>query len=1083
MKENLERIAGEWLKRQSIYDIPAETIRRVILLEQASPGVPVHGVPVTIPLGPAAGPHTQLTGNMIAAWACGSRVFELKTVQKLDSLEIDKPCIDALDEGYNVEWSTELSLEEAQQEYIKAWILLHILEALFTENPGNIIFNMSLGYTLEGIQTAKMDAFIEGMRQPATGTFWQKALEDTERALQERQFEEAFGTQAIRRAREIVAAFQDGRYNKPVHSVTLSTMHGCPPEEMEAIGRYLLVEKGFDTYIKLNPTLLGYDEVRHILDSTGWNRIELSEETFAKDLQYTAALDLLQSLYDVARDHNRIFSVKLSNTLANHNTGERLPGKERYLSGRPLFPITIRLAAKLAKHLKVPLDFSYCGGISSHNAKECLQAGLAPLTLATEILKPGGYLRLEPIARNMIQALNRGIPAYPSAEKLSDLAEQALRDPYYRGDYKQGHTHISKKLPVTDCFAAPCVSACPAHQEAPRYIKALAKGNAEQALAIILRDNPLPHITGVLCDHVCMTNCSRVDYEGPVQIRAVKLEAARTAKKPLQKAAPPADQSTASAKVAIWGAGPGGLACSNYLAQAGIPVTVYDRAKEIGGIPSRIIPRFRISRSDILADIERIKGLGVQFILNAPSVPDWEALQREGYTALVIATGATKGKILNLDGEGIPQVHALDFLETAHENQVLNGTTQGTVKEARDYQNVTSVVIVGGGNTAMDAARIAIRLPGKPSVHILYRRSLDEMPADREEFQAALAEGVQYHPLSLPEAIVQPGLLRIRTMRLGQKDEGGRRQPEPTDTTWNLACDLLISAIGELPDSELFAKLGIPLIERGPKQGFPQVDELTMESPQRGVYVIGDARRGPASIISAEADGRDAAFAIIRRLGQEPERLPLPKPRIDREALSRRGELLESLTTDNPDFAEREATRCLSCGTACLRCVEVCPNRANIALPIPELAGIPLKQGLQIIHLDDLCNQCGNCGFFCPYDGNPYEDKPTLFSSTAALEQSGNPGFVFLSTEKALGEPAILYRPSREGSAPTGDRSKAIQVPVQGTTTPGSTEKPPLEKLDFETWKARAATDPLLFLAWHIFTEHSYLIPLESKEF
>jgi putative selenate reductase len=240
-----------------------------------------------------------------------------------------------------------------------------------------------------------------------------------------------------------------------------------------------------------------------------------------------------------------------------------------------------------------------------------------------------------------------------------------------------------------------------------------------------------------------------------------------------------------------------------------------------------------------------------------------------------------------------------------------------------------------------------------------------------------------------------------------------------------------------------------------------------MESQTPGVFVIGDARRGPASIISAEADGRDAAFAIIRSMGKEPERLALPKPRIDREALSRRGELLESLTPDNPDFAEREADRCLSCGAACLRCVEVCPNRANIALPISEqrenpaqghpVQAQPVQQGLQIIHIDDLCNQCGNCGFFCPYDGNPYEEKPTLFSSAAALEQSTNPGFVFLNPDK---QPAILYRPAQ----------------------PGTTGEASLEKLDFEAWKTRTATDPLLFLAWQIFTEHSYLIPLQRED-
>ena len=1041
MKEILERIAGEWMSKQSIYDIPAETIHRVLEQELSSPSVPIHGVPVSIPLGPAAGPHTQLTGNIITAWACGSRVFELKTVQKMDSLEIDKPCIDALDEGYNVEWSTELSLEAARQEYLKAWISLRILGSFLSEQPGNFIFNMSLGYTLEGIQTPKMDAFIEGMRRPSATPFWKEALADTESALKDPVYERAFGAAAVRRARATLAELRDGRLDRPIHSVTLSTMHGCPPEEMEAIGRYLLAEKGFDTYIKLNPTLLGYEEVRHILDSTGWTAIELSREIFEKDLQFGAVLDLLKTLHTVAKEHNRIFSVKLSNTLANHNRGDRLPGAERYLSGRPLFPITMRLAAKLAKQSSVPLDFSYCGGISSHNVAECLQAGLAPLTLATEILKPGGYLRLEPMARELIRVLKAGVPQRPSMDKLAELAERSLKDSYYRSDYKQGHTRIAKALPLTDCFAAPCVNACPAHQEAPRYIKALGKGEAEQALAIVLRDNPLPHITGVLCDHVCMTSCSRVDYEGPVQIRAVKLETARSANLLVQKPVKAEEPDKALGKVAVWGAGPGGLACAHFLAQAQISVTIFDRADAIGGIPSRIIPRFRISRSDIMADIERIKSLGVHFSLQAPSAPDWEELQQEGYTALVLATGASQGRKLGLSGEGIPQVHALDFLEAAHAKEAYAGN--------HPYQMVKSVAVVGGGNTAMDAARMAIRLPGKPAVHILYRRSLAEMPADREEFQAALEEGVRYHPLSLPEAITKPGLLRVRTMKLGKQDEGGRRQSEPTEETWELSCDLIISAIGELPDSELFTRLGIPLWATGPKQGLPQVDERTMESPRPGIFVIGDARRGPASIISAEADGRDAAFTIIRRLGREPERLALPKPAIDREALSRRGEILESLPPDNGDFAEREAARCLSCGAACLRCVEVCPNRANVALPVPTGPGIPVEQALQIIHLDDLCNQCGNCGFFCPYDGKPYEDKPTLFSSEAALDGSGNPGFVFLTKHD------LVFRSAHPGSVP--------------------------KRLEYDEWFSRSATDPLLFLARQILTEHPYLIPAQGE--
>jgi len=297
-------------------------------------------------------------------------------------------------------------------------------------------------------------------------------------------------------------------------------------------------------------------------------------------------------------------------------------------------------------------------------------------------------------------------------------------------------------------------------------------------------------------------------------------------------------------------------------------------------------------------------------------------------------------------------------------------------------------------------------------------------------------------------------------MRLGQRDDQGRRRPEPTNETWDLPCDLIISAIGELPDTELFTKLGIPLWTTGPRQSLPQVDEQTMESPRRSVYVIGDARRGPASIISAEADGRDAAFAILRQAGLEPERLSLPKPQIDWEALSRRGEILESLSPDNPDFAEREAARCLSCGSACLRCVEVCPNRANIAIPVPTGGASPFSQGLQIIHIDDLCNQCGNCGFFCPYEGKPYEEKSTLFSSSSALEQSTNPGFAFIYTEAGKGEkPALLVRTNKALLAPAGP-----------------------EKLDYKDWQAKTSTDPIIALAWQILKEHPYLLSDQTRQ-
>ncbi|HOR48339.1 MAG TPA: putative selenate reductase subunit YgfK, partial [Rectinema sp.] len=238
------RIAGEYKAKRSIFEIPESTWLDIFEQEAESAGMPVMASTISIPLGPAAGPHTQIAPNLIAAYLSGARVFELKTVQENDHLDIDKPCIDALDEGYNVEWSTELSLEEARIEYINAWMVINLFARLWSHKPSDFLFNISVGYTLEGLKSEKMDAFIEGMRRPETGSYWEPALEELKSFVESPLFIQAFGSQALEKARSIA----DHMPVRPVHSVTLSTMHGCPPEEIERIGRYLIEEKGFDTY-------------------------------------------------------------------------------------------------------------------------------------------------------------------------------------------------------------------------------------------------------------------------------------------------------------------------------------------------------------------------------------------------------------------------------------------------------------------------------------------------------------------------------------------------------------------------------------------------------------------------------------------------------------------------------------------------------------------------------------------------------------------------------------------------------------------------------------------------------------------
>ena len=270
------------------------------------------------PIGPAAGPHTQLTQNIICAWLSGGRFIELKTVQNMDELEIPRPCIDVEDEGYNVEWSQELKLDQSANEYIKAWVLIHILHRQLGfegEAPLGTIFNMSVGYNLDGIQSLPMTRFMDRMVDAS---------------------EQIAEIQAILRAQ--FPQFADIEIpSRLTNNVTLSTMHGCPPHEMERIVRYLLEERGLHTTLKLNPTLLGKEMVLCILhDDLGFREIQIPDAVFEHDLQYDRAVELTKMLKQVAAKHNLTFGVKLSNTLAMANHKGNLPGAEMYMSGRAL---------------------------------------------------------------------------------------------------------------------------------------------------------------------------------------------------------------------------------------------------------------------------------------------------------------------------------------------------------------------------------------------------------------------------------------------------------------------------------------------------------------------------------------------------------------------------------------------------------------------------------------------------------------------------------------------------------------------------------------------------------------------------
>ncbi|MCL7454353.1 MAG: putative selenate reductase subunit YgfK, partial [Anaerolineae bacterium] len=535
------------------------------LFYQPKPDAPyaseIFGHTLATPVGPAAGPHTQLAQNILAAWLSGGRFIELKTVQIMDELEIPRPCIDMEDEGYNVEWSQELRLDQSAWEYVKAWVLIHLLHRLLgweDAAPGTI-FNMSVGYNLEGIQTAPMQRFMDRMED------------------------------ASEEIAQLQALIPDSLLpDSPIpshltNSVTLSTMHGCPPDEIEAIARYLLAERGLHTFVKLNPTLLGKDAVLDILyDHLGYREIHIPDAVFEHDLKYDRAVTMLTTLKQVAAKQGLTFGVKLSNTLAMANHKDVLPGEEMYMSGRALYPITMSLFHKLMREFDGDLPVSYSAGADALNVPAILACGARPVTAASDLLKPGGYSRMVQWLDNLeaeMQARGAASLDELSQDRLATLeaaAAEALENPRYTKSYFPfGLPKVESGLELFDCVAAPCVEQCAVRQDVPEYAWLIAQGDYDRALEVILRRNPLPGITGYVCTHLCQTRCTRNNYEQPVAIRALKRFAFEhgttvdweTGR--LGNWAPnlPIYQSTDSPtpKVAIVGSGPSGLAAAHFL--------------------------------------------------------------------------------------------------------------------------------------------------------------------------------------------------------------------------------------------------------------------------------------------------------------------------------------------------------------------------------------------------------------------------------------------------------------------------------------------------------------------------------------
>ncbi|MBR2282398.1 MAG: putative selenate reductase subunit YgfK, partial [Spirochaetales bacterium] len=784
-EELIDRIFSEYRNHGTIFGIHKEDFYK----PSGRHSISVFGQKCSTPLGPAAGPHTQLAQNIVSAYMVGGRFMELKTVQIMDHLEIAKPCIDARDEGHNAEWSTEYTLEKAYDEYLKAWFAIHLIQAAVSgkvEEP-DFIFNMSVGYNLEGIKQPKMQTFIDNMIDANRSPLFKEYKAALRNIIDDGNLLEGTDLEGHEKA---LKGLEERISASICPSVTISTMHGCPPKEIEAICTYMLTEKHRNTFVKLNPTLLGYDEVRRILDDIGFDHVELKRESFEHDLQYPDAIAMLHRLVDLAKREKLGFGVKLTNTLGNVNDGQVLPGDERYMSGRALLPISTTVASRLSDEFAGKLPVSYSGGCTLFSVKDIFETGIRPITMATDMLKPGGYARMARMAEKLENESKAWSMTDIDPKAVSALSRNARTAEYSQREFRGDRAaKVDDALPLFDCYVSPCMQACPIHQNIPDYVSLVGEGRYAEALAVIYEENALPNITCNICDHQCQFHCARMDYEGAVQIREMKRIAVEKGTNEYLQTLWEKPQAPADVKAAVVGAGPAGLSAAFFLARSGFDTTIYEKAPNAGGVVANIIPKFRIDPKAVQADIDHVAAHGVKFRYNAKREDvTVKALKDAGYDFIFYAVGSEKDNLISIAGEQ-DRVHgALEFLEAFKAGNAAPMLGR-------------HVVVTGGGNTAMDSARAAKRTAGVETVSVVYRRGRKEMPADPEEFRMALDDGIDFHFLSNPKEIAG-GKLVCSKMALGEPDASGRRRPVETEETFTLDCDALITAIGEHADTE-----------------------------------------------------------------------------------------------------------------------------------------------------------------------------------------------------------------------------------------------------------------------------------------
>jgi len=539
---------------------------------------------------------------------------------------------------------------------------------------------------------------------------------------------------------------------------------------------------------------------------------------------------------------------------------------------------------------------------------------------------------------------------------------------------------------ITEECVPPCRNACPAGINIQAYVALASKGKFKEALEIIRKYIPFPAVCGRVCFSPCEDACTRKDIDESVSIRALKRLVADYEVKTGKSEKPSVIPKKYDERIAIVGSGPAGLSATYDLVKAGYPVTVFEKASKPGGMLRDCIPSYRLPKEVLDIEIQYLMNLGVEIKTNTTLGENFtiEDLFQEGYKAVFIAVGAQKSLSLNCEGETLSGVvHALEFLRE--------------VNSGKGIELGEKVVVVGGGNVAVDAARTAKRL-GPSSVTVIYRRSEEEMPAHHKEVEEAKNEGVNFLFLTSPKRFIGGNgkltSIECLKMGLGPPDESGRRRPMPIeDSEFIVPVDTVILAIGEVPDTSF-----LPKNVEVTKGDTIVVDPITLETKMPGVFAGGDVVTGPASVIEAIAAGKKAAISIERyvrgldlKAGRKGKSLELkwvtnetvlgkkhrkPVPKLDPS--QRLGNFKEVELGFDAETGISEAHRCLFCGP-CEQCLELedlcesddavvdedkCIGCANCE-KICEYGAIKVERSVARVNYT-LCKGCGACAVECP---------------------------------------------------------------------------------------------------------------------